>query len=186
MWNPIPNRSNWATILAIENVQRRFTRLIDDIGLLPYRERIKRLKLTTLAERRCRGDLIETYKIISGSVNYGSSFFNMSRSGVNIVSTSPANAGDSSKAFFKERVIKVWNSLPLFVKKSKNVENFKVNLDIHKKNCVSVSDNYWDISEEVFKKIESTTSEKSRCGYVEFMKENPWIAKRRGINIRNS
>ena len=42
------------------------------------------------------------------------------------------------------------------------------------------------ISEEVLMKIESTTSEKSRCGYIEYMKENPWIAKRRGINIRNS
>ena len=99
--------------------------------LLPYRERLQKLKLTTLVERRARGDLIEAYKIISGSVNYGSSLFKLSRSGVNIVSTSDVNKGH--KDFFKERVIHLWNSLPLFVKISRTVEQFKINLDKHKR-----------------------------------------------------
>ena len=89
------------------------------------------------------------------------------------------------KAFFKERVIKLWNTLPLFVKVSKNVDSFKKNLEIHKKNSINTGNNYWDISEEVLAKIEATTSEASRCNYVEYMKENPWVAKRRGINIWN-
>ena len=34
-----------------------FTRMIDGVGLLPYSERLETLKLTTLIERRARGDL---------------------------------------------------------------------------------------------------------------------------------
>ena len=40
------------------------------MGPLSYRRRLQRLRLTTLLERRIRGDLIETYKIIKGFVNY--------------------------------------------------------------------------------------------------------------------
>ena len=51
-----------SSFLRIEGVQRRFTRMINGIGLLPYSERLEILGLTTLAERRARGDLIEVYK----------------------------------------------------------------------------------------------------------------------------
>ena len=53
---------NWSLILELEGVQRRFTRMIDGVGLLPYSERLETLKLTTLIERRARGDLIEVFK----------------------------------------------------------------------------------------------------------------------------
>ena len=36
--------------------------MINGIGLLPYSERLEILGLTTLAERRAIGDLIEVYK----------------------------------------------------------------------------------------------------------------------------
>ena len=44
------------------------------------------LNLTTLAEQRIKGDLIETFKIINGIVEYGKDVFNVSKSGHNIVS----------------------------------------------------------------------------------------------------
>ena len=40
------------------------------MGLLSY-QRLQRLRLTTLLERRMRGDLIETFQIINGFANYG-------------------------------------------------------------------------------------------------------------------
>ena len=52
-------------IKLIEGVQRRATRLVPELRELPYEERLKKLKLTTLEERRVRGDMIETYKIIT-------------------------------------------------------------------------------------------------------------------------
>ena len=36
LWNPVAAHGNWCTILELESVQRRFTRLIDEIGMLPY------------------------------------------------------------------------------------------------------------------------------------------------------
>ena len=42
------------------------------MGLLPYRQRLQRLRLTTLPERRMRGYLIDSFKII---VYYGQNMF---------------------------------------------------------------------------------------------------------------
>ena len=70
-WCPTPRFGNWGLILSIEKVQRKFTRLVNDIGTLSYGARLKSLKLTTLAERRMRGNLNETFKVVRGFVNYG-------------------------------------------------------------------------------------------------------------------
>ena len=52
-------------IKAIESVQRRATKMIPAIKDLSYSERLKKLKLPTLAYRRARGDMIEVYKIVT-------------------------------------------------------------------------------------------------------------------------
>ena len=49
----------------IENVQRRATKLLPNLKSLPYEERLKKLNLPTLQNRRLRGDLINVYKILS-------------------------------------------------------------------------------------------------------------------------
>ena len=49
----------------IEKVQRRATKLVPELSKLPYPERLRRLKMTTLRHRRTRGDLIESYKIFN-------------------------------------------------------------------------------------------------------------------------
>ena len=53
-------------ILSIENVQRRATKIITNIKHLTYEERLRYLDLPTLVHRRARGDMTETYKIVSG------------------------------------------------------------------------------------------------------------------------
>ena len=47
------------------------------MGLLSY-QRLQRLRLTTLLERRMRGVLIETIQIINGFANYGHNMFGTS------------------------------------------------------------------------------------------------------------
>ena len=54
-------REDTTTVLRIETFQRRFTRMIEEVGLLPYSE-----QLPTLAEERSMGDLIEVYKASQG------------------------------------------------------------------------------------------------------------------------
>ena len=53
-------------ITALENVQRRATKLIPGYKELDYKERLKRLNLPTLSYRRLRGVMIEIYKILTG------------------------------------------------------------------------------------------------------------------------
>ena len=83
MWNPVAEFGNWTLILALESVQRRFTRLIDKIGTLPYSQRLDIIYLTTLAERRNRGNLIEAYKAVNGNSSIRN-LFNIGRSGINL------------------------------------------------------------------------------------------------------
>ena len=53
-------------ITALENVQRRATKLIPGYKELDYKERLKRLNLPTLSYCRLREDMIEIYKILTG------------------------------------------------------------------------------------------------------------------------
>ena len=53
-------------VLAIEGVQPRFTRLIPGMAGLSYEKRLSQLGLYSLEFRKVRGDLIETYKLLTG------------------------------------------------------------------------------------------------------------------------
>ena len=50
----------------LERVQHRFTRMIESFSSLPYGERLLRLGLWTLEERRNRCDLIKVFKMFYG------------------------------------------------------------------------------------------------------------------------
>ena len=60
VWSP----SKVKLIEDIERVQRRATKLLPTISHLSYPDRLKYLHLPTLAYRRLRGDMIETFKIV--------------------------------------------------------------------------------------------------------------------------
>ena len=61
-WSPYLKKD----IECLEKVQRRATKLVKGFRKLSYEQRLHKLGLTTLADRRLRGDLIEAYKIITG------------------------------------------------------------------------------------------------------------------------
>ena len=52
-------------IRILESVQRTATKMVPTLRKLPYESRLQRLGLTTLERRRIRGDLIETFKILT-------------------------------------------------------------------------------------------------------------------------
>ena len=163
--------------MEIEKVQRDFTRLVENFGILPYKDRLKKLDLTTLLERRLRGDLIETLKIVTGKTKYGSNLFNMSRNGINLLF---ALSMQSSKCDFITNRVNYWNKLPVLVRKSENVQKFKANLEKFKNSSQnSTQKNYWDISDEIFDRI----NDNSRETYISYLLENPDIMKRRKITI---
>ena len=60
--------------------------MVPELRHLSYIDRLKRLKLTSLEDRRQRSDLIETYKIRSGKENVKSdTFFKMADSDLNSI-----------------------------------------------------------------------------------------------------
>ena len=103
--------------MQIESVQRQFTRMIDTSGILPYRERLEKLKLTTLLERRMSDDLIETFRITSPCdiVSYGKQLYNVSRSGMKLKYTRRSTQLLYSD-FLPNRVLVYWNKIPGEVK----------------------------------------------------------------------
>jgi hypothetical protein len=62
VWNPHLR----GDISALEKIQERATRIPTAMRKLPYAERLKVWGLTTLEERRMRGDLIQMYKSLNG------------------------------------------------------------------------------------------------------------------------
>ena len=62
VWNPHYRKDK----LLLERVQHRFTRLFEDLKNLPYFDRLNKLKLWSLEERRNRADLIELFKMVRG------------------------------------------------------------------------------------------------------------------------
>ena len=192
-WNPVACHGNWSIILEIESVQRRFTRLADGIGMLPYSKRLDSMKLTTLAERRIRGDLIETFKMVNNLVDYGSNIFRTSRrnniiSSINLDSGISKDIRDLRTMFLPERIKRYWNNLPSYCKNSQDVNQFKVNLDRFKKECIHSDDNnFWEVSRIILEKIEGNPSYTSnKAAHNKFLTDNPYIAKRKGINIRTT
>ena len=108
--------------------------------------------MTTLLERRMRGDLIETFKILNGFSNYGSQFFNLSDRTQNLLYRSPKLA---NLDFFSERVINYWNKLPVAVKDKNSVNAFKNSLDNFRIKGIEnqLNGQFWELSEEVYKRM---------------------------------
>ena len=149
VWAPIAEYGKWAMIMNIESIQRQVTKIIVGCEDLSYRERLEKLKLTTLLERRMRGDLIETFKILNGLTDYGESWFNVSeRTGKLVIKD-----GDRHKRnFFANRVVTYYNKLPFSIKDSKSVNMFKNNLDYFRNLYFNevTQNQYWELSYLVF------------------------------------
>ena len=61
IWSPHKKKH----VLKLERIQRIATKMVSDLEDLPYEERLKEMHLTTLKERRERGDLITIYRLMN-------------------------------------------------------------------------------------------------------------------------
>ena len=74
VWSP--NKQKHIDLL--EGVQRRATKAVPGLRNMSYDERLRELGLLRLEHRSIRGDMIETYKILSGKEDIDSGrFFSM-------------------------------------------------------------------------------------------------------------
>ena len=111
--------------------------MVPELKDLPYEERLKELELTTLKERRARGDMIETFKIITGKEDINpSKFFKMNQADRGdpeatrglIISKKRWNHQPRSETF-SIRVENTWNGLEKVEVESTSISDFKKNYD---------------------------------------------------------
>ncbi len=64
-----------ADINHLEQIQKLVTRLVTGMRHLPYEERLQRLGLHSLQQRRLQADLITTFKIFTGLLDIDQNLF---------------------------------------------------------------------------------------------------------------
>jgi len=113
----------------MEGVQRRATKLVRDIRDWEYEERLKEFGLTTLTDRRQRGDLIEVHKIMTDEEYCNSEMFNVSHNthtrGHSKKLAKPHHRLNARRHFFANRVVDSWNALDEEVIASRDTNSFK-------------------------------------------------------------
>ena len=121
-------------IEALEKVQRRATKLVPELKDIPYEERLKKLDLFKLSERRKRGDVIFLFKIVHKLIDIDASQFfivnqNSKTRGHSHKIMQQRSNSDMRRYFYTQRVVAPWNSLPEHIVNSKNVPEFKASYD---------------------------------------------------------
>ena len=136
---------------VLEDVQRRAIRQVRGLHG-SYEEKLKQCGLTLLQERRLRGDMIQTFKIVNQVDDIPiNTFFDMARDrhkhhtrNTVIIGPKDKVVGnknlvkkkvtlDIRKNFFSQRVVEQWNELPNCVQNASDVNNFKNLYDAWKK-----------------------------------------------------
>ena len=132
VWSPYKQKH----IDLLEGVQRRATKLVPELRNKTYEKRLESLGLISLEERRVRGDMIETYKIMTGKGDVKRDiFFELAP-----VRGDPEIARNAKiyrkrvnqnkrKYFFSQRVVEKWNQLTNEEVNAVKTSGFKENYD---------------------------------------------------------
>ena len=128
VWSPYKRKY----INLIEGVQRRATKLVPELRNLPYEERLRKLGLTTLEDRRVRGDMIETYKLLTGKEDVNPDIFfkiSVERGDQELVRGLKIYKkrwnGNRRRYFYSQRVGDWWNKLRKVEIRADTITKFK-------------------------------------------------------------
>ena len=138
VWSPRTRK----LINLVESVQIRATKLVEGMADMEYSQRLADLQLTTLAFRRKRGDMIETWKHINvySACNVPSNFKLCNRPIRSATGRHPFQlykplAKDGARGVqnnsFYYRIADTWNKLPEEVVLAGTLNTFKNRLDQH-------------------------------------------------------
>ena len=118
---------------VLEKVQQRATKMIEGFQYKTYDERLRETGLTTLVQRRKRGDLIETFKLVKGFTKVDhDKFFTINENigrGHMYKFAKYRSRLNVRASFFSQRVVNDWNKLPDDVVSADSVNAFKNRLD---------------------------------------------------------
>ena len=128
VWSP-HNKKN---IRKLERVQRAATKMAPELKDLKYEERLKEMALTTLENRRERGDLINVYKMVNGMDRIGEHLLKLDMRdtrGHDKKLKKERCVRDIKKYSFPHRAIDLWNDLEKSIVNADSVHCFKARLD---------------------------------------------------------
>jgi len=120
---------------VLERVQKAATNLVPMLRKYNYATRLRIIGITSLEERRLRGDMIEVYKLLTEKEQIDHrQFFNSADTPYGLRGHEKKLAKDRSrlnsrKFFFSQRVANGWNNLPAKVVNSESVNSFKNTYD---------------------------------------------------------
>jgi hypothetical protein len=130
-------------IFKLEQVQHRVTKLITEIKNEPYEYRLTSLGITTLKDRRTRGDLIQNYRIINGfdEVSFlheqklapSLAVYNLRGHNQRLERQIVSNCEERAQ-FFTNRVVNPWNALAPSATRAESVNAFKDHIDGKREN----------------------------------------------------
>ena len=127
-WNPHLRQD----IELLEKVQHRATKMIKGYQGLSYEERLTKCGPTTLEKRRVRGDLIETYKLMTGKEAIPPErFFKLAgnrRTRGHEFKLYKERVGKLQSHFFSARIVDIWNNLDEECVRATSVNEFKAKL----------------------------------------------------------
>ena len=128
---------------SIERIQHRATKMVASIRNQPYESRLKSLDLTTLVERRKRGDLIQMYKIMHNidKVDKSNRFHIITNQvrGHCFKYFKEITRQQHRDNFFFNRTANLWNALPNEIVQAPTVNSFKAGIDC----WMSSNQSYW-------------------------------------------
>ncbi len=120
-------------INKMERVQRIATKMIPELKGLKYEERLERLGLPTLKERRERGDMITMFKCVKKFENIDIENFvekdDGRTRGHSLKLRKKRCGSDVRKYSFPNRTIENWNRLDSRIVDAENIHIFKARLD---------------------------------------------------------
>jgi len=130
-WSPYLQRD----IDCLEKILRRATKLVKGMKNLSYGQGLCNLGLPALTARRLRGDLIETYKIVTEKENIKiEDFFEFGVTGYSLrghrykIATKQSRL-EVQQNFFSQRAVGRWNQLPSHIVEAPSLNAFKNRYD---------------------------------------------------------
>jgi hypothetical protein len=128
-WNPYLLKDTE----KLEKVQRRATKIPSTNLHAQYTDRCKSFGISTLTERRTRGDLIQLFKILKGfdTVDWNPIIEFPRECKRGLLRREIIRNCDQRFHFFSNRIANAWNNLPDFVIDATDVKDFKIRLDNH-------------------------------------------------------
>jgi hypothetical protein len=137
VWSP----SSQKLINALESVQRRATKIVPSVRSLCYEERLKCLGIPSLEERRRRSDIIQQFKIVTGLNEVAWRLPSITQPSLGCEGLAGSVRGHDRRLmrkpvtnfaprdnFFQERVLPLWNNLPVNLVSAQSTAAFKTNL----------------------------------------------------------